>query len=163
MCDHFLQGSGWRLRWSWPIWTSTTSCCWPGPSSTWWTPSKVHFLGLHVTTCGTPVRAQAPARFGLVREVCYKFSPPPSPRIVPRWHQHLGQPSSVSAKLQLVLSEQHHHRKFNWKAHLFVSRNIWETMLTNILLFLASTAQLQGTPVLLCLQPRHSTPLIIWN
>lgn len=61
-------------------------------------------------------------------------------RVVSRWRQHLGQPSST--KHQLVVSKQHHHRKFHWRSHLLVSGNLCEAMLTNILLLLLSTPEL---------------------
>lgn len=158
VCDCFLQGSEWHLRWSWPTWTSTTSWCWPGPSSTWSTPSKAHFLGLHVTMCGTPVRAAAPARFEFLHEVCYKFSPPPPPlhppppRVLSRWRRHLRQPSSI--QLQLVLFEQHHHRKLHWWSKLFVCRSLLETMLTNLFVLASTEAHLCFYVLF-----RHSNPL----
>lgn len=72
-------------------------------------------------------------------------------RVVSRWRQHLGQPSSVPTKQQLGLSKQHHPRKFHWNTNVHVSGSLCEPMLQNVLSVLASTLQLRGTPVLSCL------------
>lgn len=54
-------------------------------------------------------------------------NPPPHPfRVVSRRHQHLGPPSSVWTKHQLVLPKQHHLRK--QRSNVLVSLDLWETM-----------------------------------
>lgn len=78
-----LQGWVWRPKSSWPIWTSTTSWCWPGPSSTCITPLKAPCRGPPVTTCGTQVSPadQRPVttlplytRLGVIYHLLFAFS-----------------------------------------------------------------------------------------